>query len=116
MNTLSTRLKEVRTQKGLSQQELAKAAEVHYTNVGRYERGEANPSSAILNRIAQVLEVSSDFLINGTLEDKANVNISDEKLLIQFKKIEKMPESKKQLLMEFLDGFIFKTTVQHLAS
>ncbi|WP_417801120.1 hypothetical protein [Tenacibaculum sp.] len=58
--------------------------------------------------------VSPDYLINGTLEDKANVNIIDEKLLAQFKKIERMPEDKKLLLIEFLDGFIFKTTVQNL--
>lgn len=116
MNTLAERIKEIRKQKNLSQQQLAKSAEVHYTNVGRYERGEANPSSAVLNRIAQVLEVSPDFLMNGTLEDKANVNIADEKLLRQFKKIEKMPNRKKELLIEFLDGFIFKTTVQNLAS
>ncbi|WP_255412046.1 hypothetical protein [Aquimarina sp. MAR_2010_214] len=44
------------------------------------------------------------------------MNITDEKLLLQFKKIEKMPDDKKKLLMEFLDGFIFKTTVQDLAS
>ena len=114
--SLSRRLKEERTRKGLSQQKLAELTDTHYSNIGRYERGDAKPSAEVLNRICQALEVSPDYLINGTLEDKANLNITDEKLLIQFKKIEKMPEDKKQLLIEFLDGFIFKTTVQNLAS
>jgi len=38
--------------------------------------------------------------------------ISDEKLLILFKKIERLPEERKNLLCEFLDGFIFKSNIQ----
>jgi len=55
--------------KNISQQEMAGLAKLHYTNVGRYERSEANPASDIFNRIAQVLEVSPDWLMNGTLQD-----------------------------------------------
>lgn len=115
MSSLAERLKEGRKNKGLSQQALAKLAEVHYTNLGKYERGEATPSAAVLNRIAQALELSPDFLINGTLDDKAGVSISDERLLQQFRKIERLPENKKAILIEFLDGFIFKSSVQQLA-
>ena len=77
MATLAERLKKGRKAKGISQQALAELAQVHYTNVGKYERGEANPSAAVLNRIAQALELSPDFLINGTLEDKAGSSIND---------------------------------------
>lgn len=113
--TLATRLKDARTNKDVSQQELAKLAKVHYTNIGRYERGDASPSADVLNRIANALEVNSDFLMNGTLENKATDSLKDERLLIQFKKIEQMPEGKKHLLIEFLDGFIFKSSVQQLS-
>lgn len=109
--TLATRLKDARTNKNVSQQELAKLAKVHYTNIGRYERGDASPSADVLNRIANALEVNSDFLMNGTLENKATDSLKDERLLIQFKKIEQLPEGKKNLLIEFLDGFIFKSAV-----
>ena len=116
MDSLAERLREGRKNKKLSQQKLAKIANVHYTNVGKYERGEATPSSSVLNRIAQALELSPDFLMNGTIEDKANNEIKDQELLLQFKKIDKMPEDKKSLLKEFLDSFIFKTTVQSLSN
>lgn len=115
MATLAERLKEGRKAKGVSQQALAELAQVHYTNIGKYERGEANPSAAVLNRIAQALELSPDFLINGTLEDKAGSSIHDERLLQQFRKIERLPENKKAILIEFLDGFIFKANVQQMA-
>lgn len=54
--------------------------------------------------------------MNGTIEDKAVNEINDQELLIQFKKIDKKPESIKSLLKEFLDAFIFKTTVQGLSN
>jgi hypothetical protein len=35
--------------------------------------------------------------------------------LIQFKKVEQLPQDKKKLVKEFLDAFIFKANVQQLA-
>jgi len=112
MNKLSERLKQARKSKKLSQQQLAELAEVHYTNIGRYERGDAVPSTNVLNRIADALELSPDFLMNGTLNDKAQASITDEELLIQFKKIEQLPSDKKKLLKEFIDAFVFKANLQ----
>ena len=110
--SLADRLKKARTDKKLSQQQLAGAAGVHYTNVGRYERGDAKPSADVLNRLATALEVSPDFLMNGTLDDKAESSLSDQELLMQFKKVEQMPEDRKRLLKEILDAFILKTDLQ----
>ena len=109
---LATRLVEARKTKGLSQQELAALAKVHYTNIGRYEREEANPFTDILNRIAKALEVSPDFLMNGTLQDKSAAAIEDEELLSQFRKIEKLPSDKKKIVKELLEAFIFKADLQ----
>ncbi len=110
--SLAERLKNSRTNKKLSQQKLAELANVHYTNVGRYERGDAKPSADVLNRLANALDVSPDFLMNGTIDDKAQSNISDQELLAQFKKIEQMPEDRKRLIKEILDAFILKTDLQ----
>jgi len=110
--SLSSRLKEERTKKKFSQQKLAELTSTHYSNIGRYERGDAKPSAELLSRIAGVLEVSPDYLINGTLDDKASKNISDQELLNQFKKVEKFPEDKKRLVKEFLNAFIITTDLQ----
>lgn len=112
MNTLSTRLKEERVKKGLSQQKLAELSETHYSNIGRYERGDAKPSAELLNKISQVLEISPDYLINGTLENKAESSITDQELLNQFKKVEKFSDEKKKLVKEFLNAFIITTNLQ----
>jgi len=61
-----------------------------------------------LNRIAQSLDTTPDFLIDGTLHDKAGNSIRDTELLNQFCKEENLPEDKKRLNKEFLDAFLFK--------
>lgn len=110
--TLGERIQEQRKAKGLSQSELAKAAKVHFSNIGRYERGEAMPASDILSRIAQELEVSQDFLSNGTLHEKASAQIKDQELLSQFHRVEQLSPAKKALVKEFLDAFLFKDHVK----
>jgi len=115
MKGLGSRLSEARRVKDLSQQELARLAKIHFTNISKYERDEAIPSADVLNRIAKVLEVTNDFLLNGSLNDKAKHSIKDDELLIQFKKVELLPNDKKKLVKEFLDAFIFKSDVQQLA-
>jgi len=112
MTDLATRLLEVRKQRALSQQQVAELAGVHFTNVGKYERAEAVPSADVFNRIAKALEVSPDYLLNGTIQDKAKNNIQDMELLLQFEKVEKLPDNKKHLVKEFLDAFILKANLQ----
>ena len=77
--SLANRLKQIRKDKELSQQQLADLSNVHISNIGRYERGDAQPSAEVLNRIARALEVS-DFLMNGTIQDKAESSLSDNEL------------------------------------
>ncbi len=85
---------------------------MHYTNIGRYERGDAPFQLMFLIKIATALEISPDYLMNGTIENKAKDSLKDEKMLIQFKKIEQLSEDKKSLLIEFIDGFILKNNIQ----
>ncbi|WP_315824047.1 hypothetical protein [Paraflavitalea speifideaquila] len=56
--------------------------------------------------------MSTDYLLNGTMQDKSAEDISDEELLIQFRRVEKLPADKKRLVKEFLDAFIFKADLQ----
>ena len=46
------------------------------------------------------------------MQDKTADAISDEELLLQFRKIEQLPANKKKLVKEFLDVFIFKSDLQ----
>lgn len=50
------RIEEVRTSLGLSRQELAEKAGVHYQTIGYLEREEYSPSLVLALRIAKVLD------------------------------------------------------------
>lgn len=56
------RVEELRSQAGLSRQELADAVGVHYQTIGYIERGEYSPSLVLALRLARALSVSVEKL------------------------------------------------------
>lgn len=70
MKSLSSKLKSKRTALGLSQRELAKKVGVTGTSISQWEREENIPKGASLFKLAEVLEVSIEWLTNGKLELK----------------------------------------------
>jgi len=106
------RLKEARAKKGVSQSKLAKIIGVHVTNISRYERGENKPTSDVLTKLANALGTTTDFLMDGSLNDKAKNVISDKELLSQFQRVEKLSNEKKNIVKELLDAFLIKTDLQ----
>ena len=66
------RLQKARKERKVSQDELAKSLGVHAPIIGRYERGEVNPSIEVATKIADSLGVSLDYLtgLSDQLLDK----------------------------------------------
>jgi transcriptional regulator with XRE-family HTH domain len=106
------RLKEVRTRKNLSQGKLAELTGVNVMNISRYERGEHKPNTDILTKLANVLDVTTDFLMSGTIDEAAQNIISDKELLTQFQDISKLPNERKVIIKEVIDSFLFKSRIQ----
>jgi transcriptional regulator with XRE-family HTH domain len=59
---LGKRLKEVRKQKGLTQQELAEKASLHLTYVSHLELGKYHPTVFVMMKISKALGVSMNDL------------------------------------------------------
>ncbi|WP_231571656.1 MULTISPECIES: helix-turn-helix domain-containing protein [Xenorhabdus] len=114
-NGFAQRLRELRRQKGLSQSELGKLAELHYTHIGRFERGTSRPGSDTLKRLADVLDVSSDYLLEGAETEAAKARFEDRELLRQFQAVEQLPEEDKEVIKKLLDAFLTKKQLQALA-
>jgi transcriptional regulator with XRE-family HTH domain len=66
----SKRLKEVREMRGLSQVDLAKKARLQPTAISHFETGGRAPSFDNLRRLADALNVSTDYLIGRADELK----------------------------------------------
>ena len=76
----------LRKQKNLSQTDLGKAAGVSREIIGRYERNEVLPSIEVAAKIADVLEVSLDYLAGNS--KKAAVDKQTMKLIHDIEDLE----------------------------
>jgi transcriptional regulator with XRE-family HTH domain len=106
------RLKKARQDKGLSQSELGKIVDVHYTQIGRYESKGVKPSGEVLSKIASALGVTSDFLMSGSNQEQAEATLNDRELLNQFQRVEQLPQDKKAIVKELLESFLLKCDLQ----
>ena len=60
------RLKELRLEKNLTQEQLAKALDTSQRNIGRWENGENEPAASMASKIAMYFECSVDYLLGRT--------------------------------------------------
>jgi transcriptional regulator with XRE-family HTH domain len=109
------RLRELRKSKNLSQTELGQLAALHYTHIGRFERGTSRPSGDTLKRLADALGVTSDYLLDGAATEAAKARFEDRELLEQFQQVEQLPDEDKHVVKKLLDAFLTKKQLQALA-
>jgi transcriptional regulator with XRE-family HTH domain len=114
-STFGERLRDLRIQKKLSQAELGQMIGVQATHIGRYERGESRPSAKYLKLLADVFDVSADFLYDGNEEDAAVADLKDKDLVEMFKRIDELSEEEKDLIKKIIDLVLMKHGIQKLA-
>lgn len=103
MATFGSKLKECRTEKGLSQSELAKQIDTYHSIIGKYERNEVNPSIDVVKKLAKVLDTTVGFLL-GESEDKEL--LKDPSMLRRLNDIAKFPDEDKSCILYTLDAMI----------
>lgn len=64
--SMSLRIKEIRSNKKLSQVEFARALQVSQSAVSQYEKAARSPDSAFLSKLCSVFGVNLNWLISGT--------------------------------------------------
>lgn len=65
LKKLGTRIRKIRVEKSISQEELAELANVHRTYVGMIERGEKNLTVLSIQKISSALGISISDLFEG---------------------------------------------------
>lgn len=101
MLNIGERIIQLRKQQNLSQDELAKKAEVSRTIIGNYERNANTPSIEVLLKLAKVFNVSVDFLIG-----EGELAALDKDLLKRIEDIEKLDGDTKKHLFFLIDNVI----------
>lgn len=97
------RLLEARKRKGISQDELAKHLGTKGPAIGRYERDEMKPSIEVAAKMAELLDVSLDYLVG-----KTDV-LLDGKILNRIIEIQKLSADEQKTVFSFLDAFLRDT-------
>lgn len=100
-NKFSTFIRELRLEKGLSQEELAKALYVHRTTVNKWENENVIPLNDKLLTIADYFDVSVDELLNGKRNELGTESVNRNNTIVELIK------SKSRSQKCFIYSFIF---------
>jgi len=106
---LGQQISKLRKQKKLSQNDLGKKVGTSGDIIGRYERDEVKPSIEVASKIADVLEVSLDFLI-GKLDMEV-----DNKLLKRIIDLQQMNAEDREHILYTLDALIKSVKLKSIA-
>lgn len=96
---IGKRIKDLRTKKGMLQQDLAKELNVSKSTIAMWETSKRMPDTEMLRRIARFFNVSIDFLLDNEKSSSNNVEELPEELVILNRNAKNTtPENRKKLL------------------
>lgn len=108
--SFGSRLQQARKSKGLSQEDLAKELGTKGPAIGRYERDAMKPSIEAAAKLAELLDVSLDWLVGHTdLE-------LDKKMIQRIQEVTKMDSKSKEHVFAMLDAFIKQNSIHTILS
>jgi transcriptional regulator with XRE-family HTH domain len=105
---IGERIRQLRQERRWTQAELGQKIGVHQKQVSSYERGVNVPSTEVLIKMAEVFDVTLDFLAFEAQGQPAKLNIQDRELLRRFEAVDSLSEQEKTLAKEMLDLLILK--------
>ena len=103
MGSFGSRLRELRKQRGLSQNELAGILKTSHAVIGKYERDDVKPSIDAAKRIANVLETTIAYLLGEVESDEL---FKDPVMLQRLKDINALPEKERECILYNLDAVL----------
>ena len=103
---IGDRVKELRNLKNLSQQELADKIKLSKSQMNRYENRGVQPPADVLNKLADILDTTVDFLINGNKDEKAKATLKNNELLNKFREMEALPDTEQNALLTVIAAYL----------
>ena len=113
METFGKRLSNLRKERKMTQDELAKLLSTSISVIGRYERDEMTPSIDVAKKISGFLNTTVGYLLGET--DKAEL-FKDPVMLQRLNELDKMASDDKSHILNVLDGFIKSVKFKNIAT
>jgi transcriptional regulator with XRE-family HTH domain len=98
-------LTKLRKAAGLSQRELARALDVHHSNVSFWERTGVPPRSDLLPRMAEILGISVDTLLGGSSRAKTTAAPAG-RARLAFTAVSKLPKRQQEKILTVVEAFV----------
>ena len=103
---LAERVQALRKQAGLTQIELAEKIGVSKSQYIRYETKDVQPPANIMNKLADALSTSVDYLISGDKNEKAKASLKNSELIQRFKEVDTLPEEEQGVLIKIISAYV----------
>jgi len=104
------RLKELRKQKNWTQKELANQLDIRFSHLNKYESGMHIPPIEKLVQIAELFNVTLDFLVLGNREDV--LPLHNTQLIERLKELESFNADDQDAVIRLIDAMIVKHKVE----
>jgi transcriptional regulator with XRE-family HTH domain len=114
MLVFGERIKHLRKEKKWRQAELAEKINADARQISRYEKGKINPSVETLVRIAQVFDVTIDYLLIENANKKP-FQLEDKELFKYIEDLQKLGEEDRRCLFHIIDSFMTKNKIKSFA-
>ncbi len=101
MSKIGDRIAYLRKAKAISQTELAKLINASREAIGKYERNEALPSVETAKKIADVFEVTLDYLV-----DETATAAFDKQTVKRLNQIQELNDTDRSHLFALMDAFL----------
>jgi transcriptional regulator with XRE-family HTH domain len=103
---LADRIILLRKQAGLTQVDLANKIGVSKSQYIRYETKDVQPPANIMNKLADALGTSVDYLISGDKSEKAKASLKNSELIQRFKEVDSLPEDEQGVLIKIISAYV----------
>lgn len=110
--TLGKKIKELRAEKGLSQAALEELSGVNSKLLSKYENERIVPTADTLRKIAEALQISSDYLIFENAPKNGISQLHDLELFEKFRIVEQMAPENRTMIKNLIDAVIIKSKLE----
>lgn len=108
MKNIGKVIKQIREEKGLTQQQLAELINMHRSNYSKVESGERDLSIDAINKIAKFFGMTIDQLVNFDGAMPQEITVEDKTLLEQVKLMQELEPEEKSMVFKMIDTFLTK--------
>jgi transcriptional regulator with XRE-family HTH domain len=99
---LNNKIKELREQQNLKQEELAEKLNLTRRRISTYERNESEPDIQTLKDIAKYFNISTDWLLElSDIKNRENLSVEEQQLINNFRELK---ENEKFQVIGFIQG------------